>query len=192
MQRNIGINITGTGSHNNTGQRCKAHGSINAFAVLNRRQRCTVAQVADDQPVVFTEQLGRFLSNIAMRRTMHAVTTDLMFGILLQRQPVQKCLFGHRLMKRRVKHRRLRHIRQELLHRANTQHRSRIMQRRQSRQIFNCLNGRFIQQNRLFKYFAAVNNSVPDRGNLAQIMNGTAQQKLKNLFQSLTVRRQRR
>ena len=101
------IDITGTGSHDQTFQRCQTHGGVYTLAVLNSGYAGTIAQVANDDLqifVLFAQNLSSLLGYIRVAGSVEAVTSDLVFLIILVRQTVHISFLRHGLMESGVKY----------------------------------------------------------------------------------------
>ena len=73
------VDITRTGTHDQTFQRGKTHGGINAFTVADGGYRTTVAQVAGDDVQFFNrfvQNFSGFLGHIVVAGAVRAVTTN--------------------------------------------------------------------------------------------------------------------
>ena len=77
------VNVTGTGTHSQTGQRGQAHRGIDGAAIADGRSRSTVAQVKSDLVGVHrvAAQKGRhLLGDELVRGAVEAVATDIVLG----------------------------------------------------------------------------------------------------------------
>ena len=114
------IDITGTGSHDHTFERGKAHGGIYTFAVLYSGKGSTISHMAYDDLqifVLFAQNLRSLPGYIRVAGSVEAVLAHAVFLVIGVGQGVHVIHRRDRLVERGVEHRDLLHARQDLFDR---------------------------------------------------------------------------
>ena len=165
------IDITRTGTHDQTFQRGQAHRGVNAFTVADSRNGTTVAQVAGDDVQFFyrfVQHFCRFLGYIEVAGAVRAVTTDAVLFVQVVRQGVEIRLFRHSLVECGVKYSNVFvfQLWERFQSFFDTDQVSRVVQRCKRSCIFDTLNNRLINHYGAGILFAAVYDTVTDSSQL--------------------------
>ena len=159
------IDISGTGSHDHTFERGKAHGGIYTFAVLYSGKGSTISHMAYDDlqiVVVFAKELCGSLGYEFMRSSVEAVFTDCVFLIVLFRNTVHICFRRHGLMECGIKYCYVRNARHQFHAGIDSHQVCRIVQRTKVSALLDNFDYFVIDDNRVCDLHSAVQNAVSD------------------------------
>jgi len=93
-----GVDAAAAGTHGKTIKGGKAHGGVNADALVNCSDGGTVAQMAGNDLAFgygLAEEIGGLLGNITVGSSVEAVATDAVLGVVLIRDGIDESLGGH-------------------------------------------------------------------------------------------------
>ena len=174
IENNRRINTAGTGTHDNTVKRGKAHGGVNRLALVDSSDGGTVSEVAGDDLELFdglAHHLGAAGRNVAVRGTVEAVAADVIFLIILIGDTEDISLIRHSLMEGSIKYSSHRNFSTENV--AASLHGNslrRIVERSEILEGYADIVDNFIgDQGGYLILLAAVENTVTDSGNLIDV-----------------------
>ena len=112
------IDVTAARTHHHARKRGQSHGGVDALAVLDGRERGTVAHMAGHEIDLghgLLEELRGLLHDELVRSAVEAVLADTHLLIVLGIDRVHRRAIGHRLMEGRIEHRNVGHPLEDLL-----------------------------------------------------------------------------
>ena len=169
------VHVPGPRAHGQARQRRQSHRGIHAAATINGGQRCAVSQMAGHnfQILYIPAQQRRCAHGyIPVRGAMEAIAAELVVFVIFIGNAVQEGMLRHGLVKCRVKHSHLRHIRpQRTAACLDANNISGVMQRGQRIALLHRLEHLVGNQHGFGKFLTAVHHPMPHGVNLAHGSN---------------------
>src|SRR5699024_2890371 len=172
------VDVTGTGTHDQTSQRGQTHGGIDRLAATDRRCRGTIAQVQGDLVDLLrlaAHDLRHRAGDELVARAVEAVAAD----VVLVRDPLVKAIVRRVLRQggeeRGIEDRDVRHVAQQGASVLNTVDIRWIVQRRQRDELLNLSDHLVVDEHRLGEGRTTVNDTVSNRDEV-QVLRAAAQQ----------------
>ena len=131
---------------------------------------------------VVSEHTGSLFGNIFMRSAVIAIAADMMFFILFIGEGIKEGLFGHGLMKGRIKGCDLGDFRQHGGDGFNSADKSFAVQRQKINGVINFIHDIFINDDRFVKIFSAEPEAVSDGADFGKVLNGAVKQSVDDCF----------
>ena len=169
------IKRAGTGTHHEAVKRGETHAGVDDLAVLDGGDGGTVADVAGDKLQildVLAHELCNAVADIAVGGAVEAIAADLVLLIVLIRHSEHVSLLRHGGMESRIEHDNFRDFLAENVHAgANALYMCAVVQRCKRDEAFDALDDLFVNENGLAEERAALNDTVADSSDFAQILN---------------------
>ena len=159
------VDIAAAGAHEDAGERCEAHGRVDAFAIFDGSQGRTVAEVAVDDAQFFNgyaHDFSDFASYIAMARAVEAITADVVFFVEFIREAIHEGFRRHGLMESRIEDADLRNAGHDGFAGVDADDVRRIVERSHSRAFFQGFHDFIRNERGSSEFFAAMDDAVAD------------------------------